>query len=117
LWTGPLRHHNLDKPSAPRDTFSLVPITPHTRLSRSADVLYAQVGSGEAVAMSVEQGAYYGLNPVGARICELLETPRTVGELTAQLCDEFEVDAAAAQAEVMTFVATLLASGIVREEP
>jgi hypothetical protein len=88
-------------------------ITRDTRVTRAADVLFAQVGSDEGVMLSVEQGCYYGLNPVAARICELLETARTVAEITAQVCEEFEVDSNTAETAVLEFVAKLAANGIV----
>jgi hypothetical protein len=88
-------------------------ITRDTRLTRAADVLYAQLGSEGSVMLSVEQGCYYGLNPVAARICELLETTRTVAEISAQVCAEFEVDRETADAAVLEFVTTLAANGIV----
>lgn len=90
-------------------------ITRDTTLSRSAGILYAQVGAEEGVMLSVEQGFYYGLNAVAARICELLEAPITVAELSARVCEEFEVDPQTAEAEVLTFVAALAANGIVHQ--
>src|ERR1700734_436334 len=48
-------------------------ITPDTTLSRNGDILYASVGSEDAVMLNVTAGNYYGLNAVAARIWELLE--------------------------------------------
>lgn len=87
-----------------------------TRLSRSANVLYAQVSGDEGVMLSVEQGYYYGLNAVAARICELLETPMTVAELSARLSEEFEVDPQTAESQVLAFANTLAANGIVHQD-
>jgi len=89
-------------------------ITRDTTLIRSTDVLFAQVGSQEGVMLSVEQGCYYSLNPVASRICELIETPKTVGELVDQLCAEFVVDRAIADTEVLAFVNTLISNGVVQ---
>ncbi len=91
----------------------LMTITPDTTLTRSTDILYAQVGADEGVMLSVEQGSYYSLNPVASRICALLETPITVAEITTRLCEEFDVDAGTADTEVRTFVHALVANGIV----
>jgi Coenzyme PQQ synthesis protein D (PqqD) len=86
-----------------------------TTLARSDDILHASVGSEETVMMSVAAGRYYGLNVVGSRIWELLETPKTIGQLCAQICEEFEVDAQTCQAEVLKFVQELIKNGVVRE--
>jgi hypothetical protein len=90
-------------------------ITPATKLIRNSDILYAPVGTEEAVMMSVEAGRYYGLNAVGSRIWELLETPKTVAQLCAQICEEFEVDAQTCEADVLKFTGSLIDQGIVNE--
>jgi hypothetical protein len=85
------------------------------RLSRNDDILHAAVGTEEAVMMSVSAGRYYGVNAVGARIWELLETPVTVAQLCARLCEEFEVDAQTCEAQVLKFVNDLSDNGIIHE--
>jgi hypothetical protein len=90
-------------------------ISPETKLVRNGDILYAPVGTEEAVMMSVEAGRYYGLNAVGSRIWELLETPKTVAQLCAQISEEFEVDAQSCEADVVKFTEHLIDNGIVHE--
>jgi hypothetical protein len=85
----------------------------NTTLSRNSDILHAPVGSEDAVMMSVEVGKYYGVNAVGARIWELLETPKTIAQLCAQICEEFDVDAQTCEAAVLKFTDDLIANGIV----
>jgi Coenzyme PQQ synthesis protein D (PqqD) len=85
----------------------------HTALSRDSDILHAAVGSEEVVMMSITAGRYYGLNAVGSRIWELLDTPKTIAQLCGQLCEEFEVDARTCEAEVLKFVQDLLDNGVV----
>ncbi|MDE3197312.1 MAG: PqqD family protein, partial [Acidobacteriota bacterium] len=46
-------------------------------LCRNDKILHAPVGAEETVMLSVEAGEYYGLNAVGRRIWELLETVTT----------------------------------------
>ena len=65
--------------------------------------------------MSIEKGRYFGVNAVGARIWELLETPQTVEQLCARLCAEFEVDAQTCEAAVVEFTRNLIDNGIVHE--
>jgi hypothetical protein len=86
-----------------------------TTLSRNGDILYAPTGAEEAVMMSVTAGSYYGLNAVASRIWELLETPKTITQLCAQICEEFEVDAQTCKAEVLKFVQHLIDNKIVHE--
>jgi Coenzyme PQQ synthesis protein D (PqqD) len=92
-----------------------VSIALQTALSRDSDILRASVGSEEAVLMSVTAGRYYGLNAVASRIWELLETPKTIAQLCAQICEEFEVDAQTCMSEVLKFVQNLIDNGLVHE--
>ncbi len=84
-----------------------------TTLSRNGDILHAPVGTEEAVMMSVGAGRYYGVNAVGARMWQLLETPKTIAQLCAQICEEFEVDAQTCEAAVLKFTHDLIDNGIV----
>jgi Coenzyme PQQ synthesis protein D (PqqD) len=86
-----------------------------TKLSRNDEILHASVGSEEVVMMSVPAGRYYGLNAVASRIWELLETPKTIAQVCAQISEEFEVDARTCEAEVLKFVQDLLDNGIVHK--
>jgi hypothetical protein len=44
----------------------------------------------EVVILSLKDGVYYGLNPVGARIWNLLQEPRTVSEIRDIILQEYE---------------------------
>jgi len=48
--------------------------------------------AGEAVILHLKNGVYYGLNPVGARIWDLVQQPRTVADLRSLLVQEFDVE-------------------------
>ena len=84
-----------------------------TTLNRNDDLLHASVGAEECVMMSIEAGNYYGLNAVGSRIWELLESPKTVGQLCTQICEEFEVDEQTCVDAVVQFVDDLIKNRIV----
>jgi hypothetical protein len=77
--------------------------------------LAAKVGD-EMVMMSVENGVYIGLNPIGARVWEMIDTPKAVSQLCADLVEEFDVTAETCRAEIDSFLADLEQRGaIVRE--
>lgn len=46
----------------------------------------------EVVVLNVRDGVYYGLNPVAARVWELLQRPRPVATIRNMLLEEFDVD-------------------------
>jgi hypothetical protein len=72
---------------------------------------------GEAVILSLGNGVYYGLNPVGATVWKLLEKPRTVTELRDAIVAEYEVDAPRAQADLLHLLGDLAANGLVELHP
>jgi len=63
---------------------------------------------GETVMMSIENGEYFGLNPVGSRMWELIENPIEVDALIELLLDEFDVSREQCEIETMEFLNHLL---------
>jgi hypothetical protein len=56
--------------------------------------------AGEVAILNLKNGVYYGLDPVGTRIWDLIQEPRTFAELRDTLLGEFEVDAARLEADL-----------------
>jgi hypothetical protein len=48
--------------------------------------------SDEVVILNTENGVYYGLNPVGAYIWELIQEPTSVASLLKKLLDYYAID-------------------------
>jgi len=46
---------------------------------------------GETAILQLSSGIYYGLNPVGSRIWEWIQKPRTLAELENSLLEEYDV--------------------------
>ena len=90
-----------------------MPIELDTKLSRNLDILHASVGRDELVMMSIASGRYYAVNAVGARVWELLATARTIKELCAEICDEFDVDPATCQVALTNLANDLVDNGVV----
>ncbi len=82
-------------------------------LVRNSDGLLTTEVDGELMAMSVEQGACYGLNGVGTRIWALIAEPRSIDSLCAQLLGEFDVDEDRCRREVLELLEELRAAGLV----
>ena len=75
-----------------------------------------RIVEGEAVLVLPEQGQVKVLNEVGARVWVLADGARTLRQIAAALCDEYDVNQAQAEADVSDFVAQLAERGIVRTE-
>ena len=65
------------------------------------------------VMMDADQGLYYELDSVGARIWSLLETARPVAQLCDVLVEEYDVAPDACHRDVLDFLARAAELGIV----
>jgi hypothetical protein len=62
----------------------------------------------EAAILNMKDGVYYGLNPVGARIWNLIQNPLKVKEILEVLVDEYDVDEETCQTDLMELLNQLL---------
>lgn len=70
----------------------------------STKVLSSKIDE-EVILMSFEADSYFGIDPVGSRIWELLsEKPATINELVLLLVDEYEVDEETCRKQVQIFI-------------
>jgi len=73
----------------------------------SPNQVSARVGDEVAI-LDLDMSVYYGLDPVAARIFELLQTPTPLDDVLATVLAEFEVDAPTARADLLAFVDDLI---------
>jgi hypothetical protein len=69
---------------------------------------------GEVMAMSVERGACYGLDPIGSRVWELVETPISIADLVDRLTREYDVEAEVCRSDVCALLVQLQAEGMIQ---
>ena len=67
----------------------------------------------EVVILGLKDGVYYGLNPVAARVWELVRQPRTVSEILAILLDEYDVEAERCEGDLLVLLRELASRGLV----
>ena len=70
---------------------------------RSTQIIDGELDNNQ-IMMHLEQGKYFGLNPVGKRIWELIETPKSLQEITKVLMLEFDVTEEICTNEVIAFL-------------
>jgi hypothetical protein len=92
---------------------STTPIDMQRKIMRHPDLLAVPM-DGDLVMMSISQGNYYGVNPVGTVIWEALQAPQTPDQLCQIVVSEFAVDEATCAADVQTFIAQMLDAKIVQ---
>lgn len=102
--------------SSPGTVSIMTELSLSTVLVRSDEPLTATIDD-EIVMLDSRQSMYFGLDATGATIWELLERPRTVGEVCAELIEQYEVDLAACQRDVLAFAADLVEAGLVETRP
>ncbi|MCE9601016.1 MAG: PqqD family protein [Gemmatimonadetes bacterium] len=92
---------------------SAVALTRATPIVASDDQASAELSS-EVVILSMREGVYFGLDGVGARIWSLVQQPTTLGEVTATIVSEFEVEEERAFADLCALAGEMAGHGLVR---
>ena len=67
----------------------------------------------EIVILGLRDSVYYGLSDVGARIWDLVQTRRTLGEIVSVLVEEYDVSREEAAAGVGRLIRELETRGLV----
>jgi len=73
------------------------------KYSRNEQIIDGELDDNQ-VMLHLEKGKYFGLTPVGKRIWELIEQPKSFSELTDILLSEFEVTEKQCAQEVQAFL-------------
>ena len=87
-------------------------ITEEDIVCASVDQVSTEV-SGEAVILNLEDGTYYGLNLVGARVWNLLKSPISVREIEEALLEEYDVAQEVCHRELMALLGELASYGLI----
>lgn len=69
--------------------------------------------AGESVILNLKTGMYFGLNEVGASIWNLLQQPRSVKDICAQILEEYEVESEQCERDVLTLLHELSESELI----
>ena len=67
----------------------------------------------DIVILNLSSGTYYGLNEVGARVWQLIQQPRCVGEIHSLLLDEYDVTPDACHQELLKLLQELKKAGLI----
>jgi hypothetical protein len=92
------------------------------RLSDDSSIVVAQNQvscdlAGEAAILNLKSGVYYGLNPVGARIWNLVQEPRTVAQILEALLAEYDVERPRLESDLRELLSRLADQGLVDIAP
>lgn len=87
-------------------------ITIENRVQRNPEMVSGNM-DGEVVMLSIQRGEYFGLDKIGSRIWELLETPLKIEEIKTTLLEEYEVDEETCLRDLIEFLEDLQIKGLI----
>jgi len=82
------------------------------KVSIPAQVMARQVGT-ETVLLDLASGTYFGLDPVGARIWELMGEDKTLAQVCDTMQEEFEVTREDIERDVLDLMEQLQAKQLI----
>ncbi len=85
-------------------------------IRRSENSLSAEV-DGTLVLMSIQHGAYYSLDSIGAEIWRRLDRPMLVTELCTMLKEEYDADQFTIQRDVLALLESLNKERLIKIVP
>jgi hypothetical protein len=78
-----------------------------------ADGLAEAEIDGEVVALNIERGLCFGLNPVGSRVWRLLVEPMRVADLCGTLESEYAIDSETCRLQVLELLEDMRGDGLI----
>ena len=86
------------------------------KIEISPDVLSQEV-SGETVLLDIRSESYFGLDPVGTRIWELLQENGNLETTFKAMLEEYDVEAGQLESDLTELVEKLEEAGLVNTSP
>jgi hypothetical protein len=83
-----------------------------SRVVASKDQVSSDLG-GEAAILNLKNSVYYGLDPIGARVWQLIQEPITLGQIRDVLRAEYDVEPAQLEADLRDLLQELAEQGLV----
>lgn len=68
------------------------------------------------VMMHLEKGKYFGLNPVGKKIWDMIQQPKRFDEIVENLLREYDVEKERCMSEVKTFLDNAIKNEIIEKQ-
>lgn len=84
------------------------------KYSRNEQIIDGELDDSQ-VMMHLEKGKYFGLNPVGKRIWQLIEQPKSFLEITVVLQSEFDVPDEQCMREAHAFLEKAIQYDIIKK--
>ncbi|MCX7842831.1 MAG: lasso peptide biosynthesis PqqD family chaperone [Clostridia bacterium] len=87
-------------------------ITKETVIGRKTNLPFVEM-DGEVGMLNVDNGKYYSLENVAARIWELIATEKSINDIVSILLEEYEIDKDNCFTQVISFAESLKNEGLI----
>lgn len=87
-------------------------VSPQSVLSAAPDQMASEI-VGETVILGLTAGRYYGLDPIGSRVWQLIQTPTSFAEVSRTIVAEYDVEAARCEADLLALLQKMADAGLV----
>lgn len=78
----------------------------------SKDQVSCGLGSESAI-LNMKDGVYYGLDPIGTQVWNLLQTPRKIADIREVLLQEYDVEPERCDRDLIALLEDLLRAGLI----
>lgn len=95
---------------------SEVLLNPNSRIKVSEDQVSSYV-AGEAVILNLKTGTYHSLNPVGARIWQLIQEPQMMRDILNTIVTEYDVDLSVCERDLQELLSQLESAQLIEIYP
>ena len=96
----------------PPVTLAEMNLDERTIVVASKDQMASSIG-GETVILGLQEGRYYGVDAVGARIWQLLQTPTSVAAIRDAIVTEYDVAPERCEADLFALLHRMLAARLI----
>ncbi len=87
-------------------------LSPDSIVAAASNQVSCDLG-GETAILNVETGFYYSLDPVGARIWNLMRSPRTLASICAAMIEEYDVEPGRCNQDIIELLGKLASAGLI----
>ena len=87
-------------------------VSPESVVVVSKDQMASDV-AGETVILGLTAGRYYGVDAVGARVWQLIQTPTAFADVQRTIVSEYDVEPARCEADLLALLQKMADAGLV----
>jgi len=88
------------------------PLSLQTTVMVTSQQVSCPLGDESAI-LNMKNSVYYGVNPVGATVWNLLREAKTVGQIRDAILDEYEVDEVRCEKDLFALLEEMRSEGLI----